>query len=308
MRNTFADTFLKLAKRDSRMILITGDLGFGVLDKIADELPDQFINAGIAEQSMMSMAAGLASEGFRPFVYSIANFPTLRCLEQIRNDVCYMNNAVTIVSVGAGLGYGNLGYTHHAVEDLGILRTLPNIELFSPADSVEVVGVMKKILELNTPAYLRLGKGGEPTIHLYSPNQIDRPIEMIKGDQGFLIFTGGIGSRVIEAIKRLNSVGYFPTVISNPCLNSNNMNQIASLISNSFAVTVEEHNISSGFGTWLLECSSDLESSTLIKRMGLTHKNISLLGSQAYLLDEANLTAEEIATNFIALANRFEAQ
>jgi transketolase len=290
------------------MILITGDLGFGVLDKIANEIPDQFINAGIAEQSMMSMAAGLASEGFRPFVYSIANFPTLRCLEQIRNDVCYMNNAVTIVSVGAGLGYGNLGYTHHAVEDLGILRTLPNIELFSPADSVEVVGVMNEILTLTTPAYLRLGKGGEPTLHVNSPHKIDGPIEMVKGHQGFLVFTGGIGSRVIEATKLLNSAGYFPTVISNPCLNLNNMNHIASLISKSFVVTVEEHNIASGFGTWLLECSSDLESSFFIKRMGLTHKNISLLGSHAYLLDKANLKAEDIAANFIALANRFEVQ
>jgi len=165
LRNAFATQLLDIARADSSILLITGDLGYGVLDRFQQELPEQFINAGVAEQTMMSMAAGLAASGYRPFVYSIANFPTFRCLEQIRNDVCYMDNPVTIVSVGAGLVYGVHGYSHHAVEDLAIIRSLPNITIYSPCDSVETKYSVNKILESKHPAYLRLGKGGEPLIH-----------------------------------------------------------------------------------------------------------------------------------------------
>jgi transketolase len=305
MRNAFAETFLKLARKDSRLVLITGDLGFGVLEKIADELPAQFINSGIAEQSMMSMAAGLASEGFRPFVYSIANFPTLRCLEQIRNDVCYMENAVTIVSVGAGLGYGNLGYTHHAIEDLAIMRALPNIDLYSPADKFEVIATMQTILELKRPSYLRLGKGGEPILHSKELLEITGYIEIITGTDGFLIFTGGIGARVLEAANLLNAAGYFPSVISSPRLTPNLMTDLAKLTRNSFVVTIEEHNTSGGFGSWLLEASSEIGANNLVRRMGLAHNAISLLGSQTYLLDEAGLKPEDIADKFMFLANHY---
>ena len=159
MRTAFARNLLEIAKVDSSVILLTGDLGYGVLDDFSSQLPDQFINAGISEQSMMSMAAGFASKGFRPFVYSIANFPTFRCLEQIRNDVCYMGNPVTIVSVGAGLGYGNLGYSHHAIEDIAIIRSLSEMQIYSPCDSNEVGYVLEKIMNENKPSYLRFGKG-----------------------------------------------------------------------------------------------------------------------------------------------------
>ena len=305
MRNAFAEQFLELAKADPKLLLITGDLGFGVLDKIAAELPEQFINAGITEQSMMSMAAGLASEGYRPFVYSIANFPTLRCLEQIRNDVCYMDNPVTIVSVGAGLGYGNLGYTHHAVEDIGIMRMLPNIDIYSPADTYEVRISLKHILELNHPAYLRLGKGGEPPIHSTELFNIDGPLEIIKGSQGFIAFTGGIGSRVIEAINLLNNAGFFPTVFSTPKLSREIIEALIKSTDGSFVLSIEEHSLIGGFGSWLLEAQSDLNLRVQISRMGLDQENIALLGSQSYLLDKANLTSREIADAFVRLAENF---
>ena len=165
MRDSFANTLLEEAKKNSSIVLVTGDLGFGVLDKFQQELPKQFINAGVAEQTMMGMAAGIASTGKRVFVYSIGNFPTLRCLEQIRNDVCSMNNSVVVVSVGAGYAYGSQGYTHHALEDIAIMRALPNMDILVPADPQEASLLTTHLANTQKPSYLRLGKSKEAIIH-----------------------------------------------------------------------------------------------------------------------------------------------
>src|SRR5579872_4931085 len=137
MRTAFINGLIEQARINPRIFLITGDLGFSVIEPFAKEFPDRFLNAGVAEQNMTGVAAGLASEGFHVFTYSIANFPTLRCLEQVRNDVCHHNLPVTVVSVGAGVSYGNLGHSHHAVQDFAILRTFPEMTVFSPADPGE---------------------------------------------------------------------------------------------------------------------------------------------------------------------------
>ena len=165
MRTEFINTLYEIAKKDKNVILITGDLGFGVLDKFANDLPEQFINAGVAEQDMAGLATGLALEGKTVFTYSIANFPTLRCLEQIRNDVCYHNANVKIVSVGGGYSYGPLGMSHHATEDLSIMRALPNMTIVAPGDTIETGYATEAIYKLNGPCYLRLGRNGEGAIH-----------------------------------------------------------------------------------------------------------------------------------------------
>ena len=169
MRNTFVNTLLELAEGNPRLMLIVGDLGFSVVEPFAERLPDQFLNAGIAEQNMAGVAAGLAMAGFHPFIYSIANFPTLRCLEQIRNDIAYHQQPVTVVAVGGGLGYGALGYSHHAVQDLACLRTLPGMLMATPGDPLETVAVTRFLVGQGRPSYLRLGKGGEPTVHEHEP-------------------------------------------------------------------------------------------------------------------------------------------
>jgi transketolase len=158
-------TLLDNAKKDPNIVFITGDLGFGVIEDFQSQLPGQFINAGVSEQAMMGMAAGIASTGKRVFVYSIGNFPTLRCLEQIRNDVCLMNNPVVIVSVGAGYSYGSQGYTHHALEDIAVMRALPNMNVYVPCDSVEAKALTNYLCKDKSPSYLRLGKSGEPILH-----------------------------------------------------------------------------------------------------------------------------------------------
>ena len=294
MRNTFAAKLLNLAIKDPSIILITGDLGFGVLDEFAKKLPKQYINSGIAEQSMMSMAAGLASRGFRPFVYSIANFPIMRCFEQIRNDVCYMNNSVTIVSVGAGLSYGNLGYSHHGIEDISVIRSLPNIKLYSPADSEEVELCIDQLYKDNKPCYLRLGKGNESRIHSSPLERNFENIEIRRGVYGTIAFTGAIGSRVLDAVDSMNSPSVNPRIFSMPFLSENNLVKLLETTDGEPLVTVEEHSNIGGFGSWLLEIANDKNLQTDIKRLDLRKHDIYKLGSGEFLLNEAKLSMDNI--------------
>ena len=147
MRNKFIEVLVNEAKKNDKIVLIIGDLGYNVVEPFQEKYPDRFFNAGICEQNMASMAAGLSSEGFHVFIYSIANFPTFRCAEQIRNDICYHKLNVTIVSVGGGLSYGNLGYSHHAIQDLGLMRLFPELVIASPGDPIETELCLKYILK-----------------------------------------------------------------------------------------------------------------------------------------------------------------
>ena len=148
MRKIFIKQLVKAATKNKKIVLIVGDLGYGIVEPFKKKFPDRFFNAGVAEQSMAGLAAGLALKGFHVFIYSIANFPTFRCAEQIRNDIDYHNLSVTIVAVGSGLGYGNLGYSHHAIQDYALLRSFPNMIIASPSNNQEVEGTMNYLLTL----------------------------------------------------------------------------------------------------------------------------------------------------------------
>lgn len=165
MRTTFIEELISLARTNERIFLVVGDLGFSVVEPFANEFPTRYLNAGIAEQNMTGVAAGLASEGYHVFTYSIANFPTFRCAEQIRNDIAYHNLPVTVVSVGGGLAYGSLGYSHHAVQDLALMRTFPGMILACPGDPEETRACLRYLVANSGPSYLRLGKAGEPRVH-----------------------------------------------------------------------------------------------------------------------------------------------
>ena len=158
MRDIFVSTLLSIAEKDKNVLLMTGDLGFGVLNEFWKKLPNQIINVGIAEQNMIGFAAGLAKSGKIVYVYSIANFPSLRPFEQIRNDVAYHNLNVKIVSIGAGFSYGSLGITHHATEDIGVMRSLPNLTIYSPANNEETVFITNESYSNPGPCYIRLGR------------------------------------------------------------------------------------------------------------------------------------------------------
>src|SRR5688572_28225192 len=172
MRIAFIDELVQIATQRENVMLVVGDLGFSVVEPFVEKFPARFIDGGVAEQNMTGLAAGLASEGFHVFSYSIANFPTFRCAEQIRNDVAYQGLPVTVVAVGGGLAYGALGYSHHAVQDYALMRIMPGVLIAAPGDPLETRACLRYLLDHPQPSYLRIGKAGEPKFHAEVPAQL----------------------------------------------------------------------------------------------------------------------------------------
>ncbi len=231
-----------------------GDVGYSVVEAFATEFPERFFNAGVAEQNMAGLSAGLASEGYHVFMYSIANFPTWRCAEQIRNDIDYHNFAVTIVSVGGGLAYGNLGYSHHAVQDYAIMRCLPNMLIAAPGDPIETRACLKYLVHHPGPSYLRLGKAGEPNLHESPPTLSPGTwLEVSRGESEDLILT--TGTTLHLAIKRQRAIkGPRPAVFSLPLWGmSSKAHQGQQFLAYKMITTIEDHLIDGGFGSWLAE-------------------------------------------------------
>lgn len=293
MRNTFAKDLVNLARTDKSIFLLTGDLGFSVLEPFATEFPDRFLNIGIAEQNMTGVAAGLAKEGYTVFTYSIGNFPTLRCMEQIRYDVCYHNLNVKIIAVGAGYAYGPLGVSHHTTEDIGMLRSIPNLTVTSPSDPLEVSAITKRFVEQKGPGYMRLNKTGESALHSAVPDLSgNEPLRLHAGSKKLILGTGAI---IQDAIKVAKNQGWelwsFPIVspmgdnwVSNQLLNFDEI------------ITIEEHQLNAGFGSAIIEKISDafhsgkISSFPKIRRVGIPNIFLGHSGSQEYLRNEAKLS------------------
>ena len=302
MRDTFVKTLLEAAKKDKNIILMTGDLGYGVLDTFEKELPGQFINSGVNEQAMMGMAAGYASTGKRVFVYSIGNFPTLRCLEQIRNDICLMNNPVVIVSVGAGYAYGPQGYTHHALEDIAVLRALPNMEVIVPADPAETAELTLSIIASRKPTYLRLGKSGEPTIHTSAPKVSHGTInEVSPGTSGTLIFAGSVGTVAVAAAKELAQQGVSVAVASMPFVSTIDINYLQGALMKGPVIVIEEHSYRGGVGTGVLEAANAANLQGAIGLIAADQNNLSQIGDQNFLRSANGISVENIIKKFNAL-------
>lgn len=297
MRDTFVKTLIELAKKDKNIELVTGDLGFGVLKPYWEQLPEQFINAGIAEQNMTTMAAGMALEGKTVFTYSIGNFPTIRCLEQIRNDCAYHNANVKIVCVGGGFVYGSLGMSHHATEDLALLRALPGVVVMAPGDLVEAECATKAIAEYPGTCYLRLGRGGEKRIHDKIENfQIGKAIKINDGEKVALFSAGAIFDEVQEACKLLNEEGINPALYTFPTIKPIDKDVIEKYASEfDYVVTVEEHNIVGGFGGAVSEVMAEMKNKKAqLIRIGLNDIYSSIVGSQKYLRDQYGMSAKKI--------------
>jgi transketolase len=289
MRNSFVDGLLQEAKNDESILLITGDLGYGVIDRFAQELPKQFLNFGINEQSMMGAAAGLASRGFKPFVYSIGNFPTFRCLEQIRNDVCHMNLNVSIVALGAGFSYGTAGYSHHLVEDISAISVLPNMSLYSPADTLEVTKALPRMLANLGPKYIRLGKGGEGQI-TGNFHEVIPGISIMEGSTEFaVISTGNVLSEVVMAVDAI-AADTRPTIISVSEFDA--LAEYIPTLKFRQILTVEEHLLRGGFGSIVLELLPQLKST--VHRKGINSLSSHINGSQQFLRNHYEIGFEAI--------------
>ena len=297
MRDTFVRTLLEIAKKDKNVYIITGDLGFGVLKPFWTELPEQIINAGIAEQNMTSIAAGLAMQGKTVYTYSIGNFPTLRCIEQIRNDCAYHNANVKVVCVGGGFVYGSLGMSHHATEDIAMMRALPDVTVLAPGDLVEAEAATKVIYETPGTCYLRLGRGGEKRIHEKLDGfTIGKAIEIQKGANVAVFSTGAIFDEVNEACEELKEQGIIPTVYTFPTVKPIDKEVILGCAKTHKAiVTVEEHNLSGGFGSAVAEVLAEVDGvKAKLVRVALDDRYSCIVGSQKYLRKQYSIDAKAI--------------
>lgn len=301
MRDTFVKTLVSLAKENKNIELITGDLGFGVLKPFWEECPDQFTNAGIAEQNMTSVAAGMALEGKIVFTYSIGNFPTLRCLEQIRNDCAYHKANVKIVCVGGGYVYGSLGMSHHATEDIAIMRDLPGVAVVCPADLVEAEEAVKAIVEYPGTVYLRLGRGGEKRIHDHIDNfRIGKAIKVKDGNKVAIFSTGAIFEEVNDALGMLADKGIDPAVYTFPTVKPIDM-EVIKECSEKFdlIVTCEEHNVIGGFGSAVAEVIAEHPSKARLMKIGIEDSYCCAVGNQKYLRSYNHIDAAGITERII---------
>ncbi len=273
MRNAFFNAVFALARADERIVLMTGDLGFRIVEGFMAERPKQFLNAGIAEQNMMSMAAGMALEGKIVFVYSIANFPTLRCLEQVRNDVCYHDARVAIFCSGGGFTYGSMGVTHHVTEDLAVTRAMPGLTVIAPGDPIEAACVPAAILAHDGPFYVRLGKAGEPNIHAGPIDfQRGRAITVREGDDVSLIATGSMLLVATRAADRLKADGINARVLSMHTVKPLDLDAVeAAAAQTGVILTIEEHSVIGGLGEAVCAVLSE-KLPTPVRRVGVQDK------------------------------------
>lgn len=297
MRTAFFRALMNAAENDPRVQLVVGDLGFGVVEPFAERFPNRFLNVGVAEQNLTGIAAGMALSGKTVFTYSIGNFPTLRCLEQIRNDVCYHKANVKIVAVGGGFSYGALGMTHHATEDLAILRVLPEMTVVAPADPIEAECATHAVAACPGPCYLRLGRAGEPVIHRSRiVFEIGKAIRVRDGDDITLISTGGLLGTALQVAEVIAEQGFQARVLSMHTLKPLDTDAVLLAARETRAiVTLEEHSIIGGLGSAVAEVLADSgETRISFKRLGVASAFANVVGSQEFLREQNGLSTQAI--------------
>ena len=307
MRDHFVAALTEIVEENSNIILITGDLGFGVLDNYSKKFPNQYINAGVAEQNMTGIASGLGIDGKTVFTYSIGNFNTLRCLEQIRNDACYHNANVNVVSIGGGFSYGALGYSHHATEDIAIMRALPNIRVFVPCDFWEVQEITKKVIELGGVNYIRIDKSSAQNSNTDDEKFIvGKARTLTEGNDLSLIVSGGIAELALMAQTKMKEEGIFIRVVSMHTIKPIDREVILNCAINTGGIiSLEEHSIIGGLGSAISEVlMQEGVYPKKFKMMGLESKFSTIVGSQSYLRTINNIDLESIILNIKLLITK----
>lgn len=303
MRKTFIETVTNLARRDETIFLLTADLGYTVFEKFQKEFPKRFINVGVAEQNMIGIASGLALSGKTIFVYSIAPFLTLRCLEQIRNDVCYHNLNVKLIGVGAGFSYGVNGHTHYALEDISIMKSLPNMSVISPADPQEVKSAIEAVSATDGPFYVRLGKSGESLIHQHPIQfRIGKGIVLKEGNDITLIVSGSILENALLAANLLEKKGIETRLISMPTLKPIDNALILKAADETQAIfTIEEHSEIGGLGSSVADVLAQAwEKPIYFKKIAVPDCFFIKSGNSEFLRDKNGLSKEKIADTILS--------
>jgi len=303
VRNAFAAEVLSIALEDPRVVVLSGDIGNRLFDKFKQQMPDRFLNCGVAEANMTGVAAGMALSGLRPITYTITPFVTTRCLEQIRLDVCYHNLPVVIVGVGSGLSYASLGATHHSCEDIAFLRAIPNMTVICPCDPTELRLALRAAVRLGGPAYLRIGKKGEPAVHAAPPDfKIGRAIVLQPGADVCLLGTGTILPVVIEAAGELGRRGLSAQVVSFHTVKPLDEGLLREAFSRfRLVATVEEHSRIGGLGGAVAEWLADQPAQKArLERFGTADQFLHEAGNQDHARAYFGLTASRLAERVVA--------
>lgn len=302
MRNAFAQEILEIARRDSRLIVLSADIGNRLFDKLKAEFPSRFYNTGVAEANTISMAAGLAISGFRPICYTITPFITYRCYEQIRIDICYHEMSVIIVGTGSGLSYASLGPTHHSCEDIAIMRVLPGMHVAAPADAQEVKACLRAAVNLGKPVYIRIGKKGEPDLHEDVPEfEFGRWSILREGSDVCLLSTGNMIANALETAKKLGEKSIGVSVVNCASIKPLDDGMLREIF-NRFAVvaTIEEHSLIGGFGSAVTEWAVDhrADANKLI-RFGTKDFFLHQLGEQEYARKQYGLDSDTMVRKIL---------
>lgn len=298
MRTAFINQLLEEARHNERVFLLIGDLGYHVVEPFAQEFPDRFLNVGIAEQNMAGVAAGLAMTGYNVYIYSIGNFPTLRCFEQIRNDIAYHKANVKVVSVGAGYAYGSLGATHQATEEIGALRTLPNMVVATPGDPIEARAIATLSANYKGPMYIRLGKAGEKIVH--AEEKLDLkigdivPVMQKEGNKKAVIACGNILASAKQQIE-IEQLHY--DLYSVPFVKPLNKQCLQDIVTHypEGLITIEEHQRSCGMGSAIMELLNDMYAAgeianyPKVQRIAIPDEFVGVVGNQQYLREVEGL-------------------
>jgi transketolase len=303
MRKTALDCVYKLSKIDERVVFVGSDLGPGVLDKMKTEFPERFFMEGVSEQYIIGMAAGLAMEGFIPYVNTIATFLTRRCYEQVAVDLCMHDLPVRLIANGGGGVYAPLGPTHLAIEDIAIMRALPNMAVVAPCDADEMNRLMMSTLEWPHPIYIRLAKGGDRVVSAEQNGfELGKSIKMKDGVDGLFITTGVMTQLALETAEVLKAQGVDVGVLHVHTIKPFDTSGVVSAIESVKAVvTVEEHIVNGGLGSAVLESCSELHAELLpkISRIGIPDKFATEYGSQSSLLKHWGITSDNLVTSMI---------
>jgi transketolase len=297
MRNAFAEELTRLAREDGRVVLLSGDIGNKLFDKFKAVDERRFYNCGVAEANMMGVAAGMALCGLRPVIYTITPFTTTRCFEQIRVDACYHNAPVVIVGTGSGLSYADLGPTHHSLEDMAILRTLPGMRVLAPCDNTELRLSLRAALQEDGPVYIRIGKKGEPDIHARLPEfRIGKAIVIRAGTDIALVAAGTIMPEVVKAAELLGERGVSAEVVSFHSVKPLDLEYLARACSRfKLLATIEEHGRIGGLGGAVAEWCASRRGAPLQISFGSDDEFMHEVGTQDYARARFGLTAGNIA-------------
>lgn len=295
MRPAFIDTLYQSARRDERIFLLTADVGFSVFERFIEEFPDRYFNVGVAEANMIGIAAGLSLSNKIVYVYTMAHFLTMRCFEQIRLDLCYQNTNVKLIGSGGGLTYGSAGTTHHSIEDIAIMRSLPNMCVICPGDPIETKHAIKASVKHEGPMYIRLGKR-DPVIHTNNIDfKIGKGIVLKKGDDLHVLSTGNMLETAMVVSERLERDGLNATVVSMHTVKPIDINLIKELsYSENPMFTIEEHSTIGGLGSAVSEILAELDLCVPFKRIGLPDRYCHIAGSQKYLRKIYGIDLENI--------------